>query len=90
MSETAGSKVRLLELDALRGMAALGVVLCHYTSLCQELAVIPFSFHYGSYGPHLFFMISGFVIFMTLGVANRRLILCFPGSRGCFPCIGWP
>lgn len=67
MSKKAGSSARLVELDALRGLAALGVVLCHYTSLCCALEVIPFSFHHGSYGPHLFFMISGFVIFMTLG-----------------------
>jgi peptidoglycan/LPS O-acetylase OafA/YrhL len=61
---------RLQELDVLRGMAALAVVLFHYTSLYDSrightsdlLFVIPF----GNYGVHLFFMISGFVIFMTL------------------------
>ena len=61
---------RLLELDVLRGIAALGVVLFHYTVRynmlyhhSQELLVY---FPYGSYGIELFFMISGFVIFMTL------------------------
>lgn len=85
MSENAGSKDRLLELDALRGLAALAVVLCHYTSLCQELAVIPFSFHYGSYGPHLFFMISGFVIFMTLGRSKSATDFVFSRFSRLFP-----
>lgn len=57
---------RLLELDALRGLAALAVVFCHFTSVGHQLAIFPFEFRYGAYGPHLFFIISGFVIFMTL------------------------
>jgi len=85
MSENAGSKDRLLELDALRGLAAIAVVLCHYTSHCQELAVIPFSFHYGSYGPHLFFMISGFVIFMTLGRSKSATDFVFSRFSRLFP-----
>lgn len=64
------SKPRLLELDAFRGIAAVAVVLFHYTTRYQELYghVSPplFFFSYGYYGVDLFFMISGFVIFMTL------------------------
>jgi|SRR5215471_5284390 len=56
---------RLAGLDALRGIAALGVVLFHY-DIC-------FSFPLGRYGVDLFFAISGFVIFMTLErAANLR------------------
>ena len=62
---TCNSK-RFVELDVLRGIAAIGVLACHYSSQCFHLSVIPSRFSLGAYGPHLFFIISGFVIFMTL------------------------
>lgn len=65
------SRNRLHELDALRGIAALVVVLYHYTARYGEVYSPHLSpqwaFEWGKYGVHLFFMISGFVIFMTLG-----------------------
>lgn len=61
---------RLQELDALRGLAALGVVSFHYTTFYQgqygHLKPLGFGFPAGNYGVQLFFLISGFVIFMTL------------------------
>ena len=54
---------RILELDVLRGLAAIGVVIYHYTCYYQHNG---FSFKYGKTGVELFFMISGFVIFMSL------------------------
>ena len=61
---------RLVELDALRGLAALMVVGFHYTARFQKLyghpAPLPFVMPDGFFGVKLFFMISGFVIFMTL------------------------
>lgn len=61
---------RVVELDALRGLAALAVVAFHYTThYGNEVGHIgppPIPFAFGNYGVHLFFMISGFVIFMTL------------------------
>jgi peptidoglycan/LPS O-acetylase OafA/YrhL len=61
---------RFLELDVLRGLAALAVVFYHYTTRFNELyghsEKLWFEFPLGLYGVHLFFMISGFVIFMTL------------------------
>lgn len=61
---------RLSELDALRGIAALAVVLFHFTFGYDNgfHAISPgkFYFTYGYLGVNLFFMISGFVIFMTL------------------------
>jgi peptidoglycan/LPS O-acetylase OafA/YrhL len=57
---------RLLELDVLRGIAAMGVVLCHYTSECVSAGRLSSTFTYGAFGPHIFFIISGFVILMTL------------------------
>lgn len=61
---------RLVEVDALRGVAALAVVLFHYTTRFTDLfspnALPAVSFPGGHYGVNLFFIISGFVIFMTL------------------------
>jgi peptidoglycan/LPS O-acetylase OafA/YrhL len=61
---------RLGELDALRGIAAMLVLLFHYTAHSE--AVLPAARHiehgltWGHYGVQLFFAISGFVILMTL------------------------
>ena len=61
------ARARYLELDGLRGLAAVAVMLFHYelyvghhwgASIWSPLA-------YGSLGVQLFFMISGFVILMT-------------------------
>ncbi|WP_215114274.1 acyltransferase [Exiguobacterium sp. s70] len=64
------SEDRLLELDALRGLAALAVVIFHYTTRYNELYgyenKLSFELAYGHYGVQLFFIISGFVIFMTV------------------------
>lgn len=66
---------RMVELDALRGIAALSVVLFHYTThygnsyghsapLWGQMAL-------GKYGVQLFFAISGFVILMSLERVER-------------------
>jgi len=69
MAGTAKRK-RLVELDALRGLAACAVLLFHYTwrvhAMMPQAPTIPYGLPWGSYGVHLFFAISGFVIFMTL------------------------
>lgn len=61
---------RLSELDALRGIAAMCVVFFHFTTKFREFYGYHFSskydFNLGQYGVALFFVISGFVIFMTL------------------------
>jgi peptidoglycan/LPS O-acetylase OafA/YrhL len=54
---------RYQELDALRGIAALMVVLFHFT---YETYISQLGFKLGSTGVDLFFMISGFVIFRSL------------------------
>lgn len=82
-------KKRSMELDALRGGAALVVVLYHYSTRYGEIYghTNPdyFSFKYGYLGVNLFFMISGFVIFMTLSRINevsefiqKRVVRLFP------------
>ncbi|MDB5300255.1 MAG: putative acyltransferase [Phycisphaerales bacterium] len=68
---------RIGGLDALRGIAALGVLLYHYTSNYQRLfghrGQPLFSLHWGALGVQLFFIISGFVIFMTLEKTRRPI-----------------
>lgn len=74
---------RLLELDALRGIAVLLVALFHFTTRYDKLYThdiapavnVPF----GSHGVLLFFIISGFVIFMTLD--RTRTVADFVVSR---------
>lgn len=64
---------RLIELDALRGIAAVSVLLFHYTSKYNEAFGAPhmqYEFSYGHYGVQLFFIISGFVIFLTINKVN--------------------
>jgi len=64
------STARLQPLDAIRGIAAMMVVLFHYTvnySKAFPLADHPsFVVSWGYLGVNFFFMVSGFVIFMTL------------------------
>lgn len=55
--------VRIKELDALRGIAALFVVFFHYTMGRPEAH---WGFKLGVTGVDLFFIISGFVIFMSI------------------------
>ena len=82
-SRTAAPERRLVEVDALRGVAALAVVAYHYTTRYMELygtgATPSFSAPHGHFGVNLFFIISGFVIFMTL--ARTRQPMDFVVSR---------
>jgi peptidoglycan/LPS O-acetylase OafA/YrhL len=68
---------RFLELDGLRGLAALAVVLYHYlyhyNSLFGHSFAIPDFLWIGYYGVHFFFMISGFVIFWTISRTTKAL-----------------
>lgn len=81
--------LRLKELDILRGFAALNVVLYHYTTRFRAIYhhsyPEKYDWIYGHYGVELFFVISGFVIFMTLqNVKNvkefafKRFVRLFP------------
>jgi len=56
---------RFLELDAVRGLAALGVLIYHFT-LNEKVREAGLIFSYGVTGVDIFFMISGFVIFLTI------------------------
>lgn len=89
MSDGERGRRRLDELDALRGIGAIAVVIYHYTTRFHEkfpdAGHVPFDFIGGDYRVLLFFAISGFAIFFTLDrirdaadfVANRAVRL-FP------------
>lgn len=64
---------RYLELDALRGFAAVFVMLFHYT----EGKNAPEVFNLGVTGVDLFFLISGFVIFMSINnvTSGREFVI---------------
>lgn len=66
---------RVGEIDALRGIAAVAVMLFHYTTRFDQLygfGESPLvSVPWGHYGVNLFFLISGYVIYMTLGRTKR-------------------
>lgn len=77
---------RIAELDVLRGIAAVSVVLYHFQIFnLPHLQIIGTPFKYGFYGVHLFFMISGFVIFMTLEKAKRPLDFVISRFARLFP-----
>jgi peptidoglycan/LPS O-acetylase OafA/YrhL len=65
----AGTRRRYIEIDVLRGLAAFWVVLSHYLPYWNKYLgpapiIVPNS--WGIYAVKLFFVVSGFVIFMTL------------------------
>lgn len=73
------STSRLLELDVFRGVAAMAVVLYHYTTRYDQLFGHPsdinvyISLPLGYFGVNLFFIISGFVIFLTLNRTSSSM-----------------
>jgi peptidoglycan/LPS O-acetylase OafA/YrhL len=77
MPSIAKPSSRLVELDSLRGLAAVVVMLFHYTTKFDELFghTTPLAWHapLGKFGVNLFFIISGFVIFMTLARTARAM-----------------
>ncbi len=83
MHKEASPSSRVVELDALRGIAALAVLAFHYTTQYGQqyghATPLGFGFAPGNYGVNLFFLISGFVIFMTL--ERTRTTMDFVISR---------
>lgn len=66
---------RFAELDGLRGLAAISLLVGHYTTTFDTTfnghPAPGAQFPYGTYGVQLFFMISGFVIFMAAWRVRR-------------------
>lgn len=77
------SKSRVNEIDLLRFLAALSVVFFHYSFrgyAADGLSRMPYPFlapftKYGYLGVELFFMISGFVILMTVASGSLRTFI---------------
>jgi peptidoglycan/LPS O-acetylase OafA/YrhL len=70
-------KNRLLELDAIRGLAALAVVMYHYFYRYNGIyghgdLAVDWTYE-GQYGVQLFFMVSGFVIYWTLNKVDKPM-----------------
>lgn len=88
---------RITGLDSLRGLAALAVVIYHYTDaynhVLDEHLALWFDFKRGNLGVDAFFVISGFVIFMTLDKSTSaadfvvsRFSRLFPAYWVCLVC----
>lgn len=81
---------RISELDSLRGLAALSVVLFHYTHQYGEifgsdLTTYLLDFSFGHYGVDFFFVISGFVIFLTLTRSKNGLQFVYNRGARLYP-----
>jgi peptidoglycan/LPS O-acetylase OafA/YrhL len=89
-ASVSNSSGRLLELDALRGLAALSVLCFHYTTRYTEFfsPACPALFHFPWFknGVQLFFIISGFVILMTLEKTKRPLDFFVSRFSRLYPC----
>jgi exopolysaccharide production protein ExoZ len=57
---------KIVSIQYLRGIAALGVVLCHYGSIIPSYPKLSLFFSSGQKGVDVFFLISGFVIIYSL------------------------
>jgi len=72
---------RIAEIDSLRGLAAIGICLFHFSLLPGNSFWHNF-FRYGATAVDLFFMISGFVIFMSLNfIQNTKDFWAFRAFR---------
>ncbi|WP_299111120.1 acyltransferase [uncultured Winogradskyella sp.] len=84
---------RLKELDCLRGIACISVLLFHYTTKYSEifetnLTTGLLNFKFGGIGVDLFFIISGFVIFLTVKNNTNPLEFVFKRFSRLYP-IFW-
>ena len=57
---------KILSVQYLRGLAALGVVFCHYGSNLASYPKLSAFFNFGQTGVFVFFLISGFIIVYSL------------------------
>ena len=91
VSMKAGAAGRLEEIDVLRGLAAMVVVLSHYSTHCVKFfQQAPFGFQldtiYGFYAVQLFFIISGFVISLTIEKSRSWRDFAFSRFSRLYPC----
>lgn len=67
--------MRIKELDVFRGFAALAVVLYHYTTMYNKMCNVSSSWElpYGWLGVPVFFILSGFVIYLTVDKSKSAI-----------------
>lgn len=86
---TGSARARLEQIDGLRAVAALSVVAFHFTTRFDEVFVhtrpLEAGFAWGYLGVNLFFVISGFVIFMTIEAARSPADFAFSRFSRLFP-----
>jgi peptidoglycan/LPS O-acetylase OafA/YrhL len=63
---------KIISIQYLRGIASLGVVLCHYGSNTLSHPLLSKFFNFGQAGVYVFFFISGFIIVYSLNKLNYR------------------
>ncbi|TXL11196.1 hypothetical protein BMR04_16105 [Methylococcaceae bacterium HT3] len=85
-----GKKSRLEYIDALRGVAIIGVMVYHYLPRFEltyqlDFAMITQYTEYGKYGVHLFFIISGYVIYMTVARTSSPMQFIFARFSRLYP-----
>ena len=77
---------RFEELDVLRGLAAVAVVLFHYSGhVTRYFGDFPFTLEIGKFGVQVFFTISGYVIYYTLHRCNSWKDFAFSRFSRLFP-----
>jgi len=65
-------KKRIEYIDALRGFAILGVIVCHVSTITRCPGLLGKVADLGAFGVQLFFVISAFTIFLTFGKSLGR------------------
>ncbi|HZY36391.1 MAG TPA: acyltransferase [Mucilaginibacter sp.] len=63
---------KILSIQYLRGLAALGVVFCHYGSSLISYPKLSSIFNFGQTGVYVFFLVSGFIIVYSLIKSGYR------------------
>lgn len=66
-------QTRIQSVQYLRGLAALGVVFCHYGAYFAFPSAVSNTFSFGQAGVYVFFLISGFIIIYSLQSANYEV-----------------
>jgi len=81
--------IRLDELDGLRGIAALAIATFHYLfqydHVYGHMFSVPAWAKLGYFGVHLFFLVSGFVIFWTLSKVERPFDFIWSRASRLYP-----
>lgn len=76
---------RIKVLDVLRGLAAIFVMFFHYSKFWDEKSNLHLMFKYGYTGVLLFFMISGFVIFISINKSSNSLEFLYKRFARLYP-----